>query len=115
MLKSLPRDLAASFDSVTLTFTMEQFLTTDLPAIQNWDVIATAYHWDGADEEGKPREETVARINIVKGSLVHASLWDQLDAIEAALETVASAVLDVSNGGLRQEVVERTEGAGRLS
>lgn len=110
MLKSPPGDLAGSIDSIVLEFAMEQSLTPELPAIQNWYVIATTRHWDDADHDGDPHDETVARINIVKGSLVHGSLWDQLDAIEADLEAVARAVLDVRSGDLRQEVLDRIDG-----
>lgn len=111
MLRSLPPELAELVDSISLTFTHEQFLSNDLPAVQNWHVTATAHHWDDEDSGGG-KTEAVAHINLVKGSLVYQSLWDELDATEADVSTVASAVLDLRNGDLREEVIERTDGNG---
>lgn len=112
MLKSLPADLAGRIDSISLNFTMERSVATDLPAIENWYVSATAYDWERVDELGNAAEETVALINIVKGSLLDGSLWDQLDAIEADLEAVASSVLNPRRGDLLPEVLDRVEGSG---
>lgn len=104
MSKALPADLARRLDSITLTYSMERSLTTDLPAIQSWYVTATAHDWDDRDGEGDPRPEIVADINIVKGSLDDGSLWLQLDAMAADLEAVATSVLDPDTGDLRPEV-----------
>lgn len=111
MLKSLPADLANRIDSISLTFTMERYLQTDLPAVQDWYVTATAYDWEDLDEQGNPKTETVATVNIVKGSLLDGSLWDQLDAMAADLETVASSTLDPNEGDLRPEVEDMVQDA----
>lgn len=100
----MPPRFAARVESITLAFEMERSLTADLPAIQIWDVTATAYDWDNTDEHGNPKPEVVGHINIVKGSLLDGSLWDQLDEIEADLELVANSVLDPDNGDLLEEV-----------
>jgi hypothetical protein len=111
MPKALPADLARRLDSITLSFAMERSLTTDLPAIQNWHVTATAHDWDDRDDEGDPRPEIVADINIVKGSLEDGSLWLQLDAMAADLEAVATSVMVPDTGDLRPEVEDLVHAA----
>jgi len=63
------------------------------------------------DDKGDPRPEIVADINIVKGSSADGSSWQQLDAIEVELETVASSVLNADPGDLRPDVEDLVHSA----
>jgi GNAT superfamily N-acetyltransferase len=105
-------ELAERLTSVSLHYACRQDLATDEPAVQQWWVTAVERDWERGDEKGDPIEETVALMHLVKGSLLDPSLWDQLDALEADLEAVASALLDQEAGQLRDEVYERIEGLG---
>jgi hypothetical protein len=112
MLRSLPAHLATELESVALEVTLEQFLTNDLPAVQSWDIVAIAHHWDEIDTSGNHRQERIATINIAIGALTHASLWDQLDSLEGDLSTVGAAVLDLKEGDLRDDLLDQLEGMG---
>jgi GNAT superfamily N-acetyltransferase len=112
VLKELPPHLARELDSVSLTFSLEQFLVNDLPAVQNWQVSAVVHHWaDEQDELDDPTEEVIARINLVKGNLTHVSLLSQLDAVEGDLEMVGGVLLD-EDGDLADEVADELAGVG---
>lgn len=107
-----PDEVADRLNSVDLHYGFEQHLTTGEPAVQQWWVRAIARDWERVDERGEPAEDVVALMHIVKGSLLDPSLWDQLDALEADLEAVASAVLDPEAGDLKEEVEARLLGSG---
>jgi hypothetical protein len=96
-------DIVEQLGSVSLEYSWSQDLDSETPAVQQWWVSAVHTDWENTDERGEPAEETVARMNIVKGSL-GGDLFNQLDSIEQDLETVASAVLDPETGELRENV-----------
>lgn len=112
MLRNLPDGLAEALTSISLNFALEQFLINDTPAVQNWTVEAVAHHWDEVHEDGSHREESVAHMHFVRGSLVQGSLWQKLDSQEGDLEVVASAVLDLETGDLQEEILEQLAGSG---
>jgi GNAT superfamily N-acetyltransferase len=96
-------DVLEKLGSVSLEYSWSQDLDSEAPAVQQWWVSAVYSDWETTDERGEPAEETVARMNIVKGAL-GGDLFDQLDSIEQDLETVGSAVLDPETGELREAV-----------
>jgi hypothetical protein len=110
MPRKLPPELASLVDTISLTYTREQFLRDDLPSVENWHVTVTAHVW--TEDNSADRTEDVAHLHLVKGSLVYESLWDDLDATEADVSTVASAILDIKADDLRDEVLDRVDGSG---
>jgi hypothetical protein len=56
--------------------------------------------------------QTAAYAHLVRGQIGNGNLWYILDALEADLETVASAVLDSETGYLLDEIVESVEATG---
>lgn len=105
MLKALPPELASQMNTVSMTYSMEQYLGNDLPAVQEWEVAACA-----SDPNGLAIE-TIARISLVKGSLLHHDLWSQLDAISGDLEWVGGALLD-PDGDLHGDLADSMNGVG---
>lgn len=63
-----------------MTFLLEQFLVSDSPAVQNWHVRVETNNWDQVDDLGAHERTEIARINIVRGSLLEGNLYDELDA-----------------------------------
>jgi GNAT superfamily N-acetyltransferase len=105
-----PEQLRGRLQCVSLRFSYEQPLDAELPAVQVWDVDAVESVWED-DGEGAPIEHSVARMQIVKGSLDDPSLWDQLDAIEGDLEVIGSELLD-HRGDLTSDVYDHVSGGG---
>lgn len=92
-------------NTVSMTHSMEHYLGDDLPAVQEWEAAACA-----SDPNGLAIE-TIARISLVKGSLVHRDLWSQRDAISGDLVWVGGALLD-PDGDLHEDLADSTNGVG---
>ncbi len=66
MLKALPPGLTARLRTVAMTYSLEQYLGHDLPAIQEWEVAACASDEDGLGLETSGATSSVeAAVNLL--------------------------------------------------
>lgn len=95
--------LTTRLRDVSLLYSAAQPVGDHGDPTMSWFIRAVEEIDEGGDSM---TERLVGRIHIVTGDINHGHLWDVLDANEADLSTVASAVLDQRLGCLRDDLAD---------
>ena len=89
-----------------LTATTHRYVGSRSPATATWHLTA----WIEDDNEA----EEIAQLTLVTGDVTAGNLWSDLDAQEADLEIIASAVLVPSTGEFREDLPIEALGSGLI-
>lgn len=104
------RQVIDRLGSLVLRYRLDQRAVEEAPGVQQWWVEAALWESEGPAHD--PEDEIIATMHLVKGSLLHTDLWEQLDQLEGDLSAVGEAVLDVAEGDLREDLIEQMQGFG---
>jgi hypothetical protein len=116
---SVPRVILGSMKPLTIRM-QEQLSQLSLDFGCTVDIGSEFYgtleHWFvrglvPIDDDGQEHQQ-VATLHFVRGKLGDPELWEALDAAEADLEAVGSAVLDTRTGELADDLEEQIEPMG---